>query len=299
MRIDADQLAFVNEGITDIIDIFNQNTTTLRSRILNVKTKGVQSIRIYTESGIGLIDPAPEASKALPEYEWQTPYNRDYPTIYYAGKTTYKQYMESADVYSRLKGTPKKMSDSFSWTMDNSAASIYTRATTTLITPDGLSLANAAHLREGGATWSNVVTGALSPAVVNSMLTNARTQPDYKGVPFYRGGKFKVITAPILANAWRQYVYSKLIADSNNNNQNYYAEDIVDVIGDPLFNTSTIASALIPADIANSPLRMCVRQGLMLNAGCSNEDQYCYVSGSVGYVVVPADPHGFVWNTGS
>lgn len=87
------------------------------------------------------------------------------------------------DQFRTMANKPKTLARAVRMKVENDAASVLKNADSSSFTgPDGLSLSNAAHLREdNGATQSNRATGALTEANLETALINIAGLLDGKG----------------------------------------------------------------------------------------------------------------------
>ncbi len=106
-------------------------------------------------------------------------------------------------------------------TQDYNAFRIFRNGFTTELTADGVAFFSASHVLIGGGTQSNLVSGALSPATLNTAIVSLVEQKDQSGV--IRGSSPSLLLVPpALWKHAREITDSALIADSGNNNVNVY-----------------------------------------------------------------------------
>lgn len=110
-------------------------------------------------------------------------------------------------------------------TQDITAFSVFRNAfsgdTTPVLTADGLSVCNAAHILIGGGTISNTATGVLNSTNLNTGIVALREQKGQAGV--IRGGVPAILLVPsALFKLATELTDSALIADTANNAINVY-----------------------------------------------------------------------------
>lgn len=104
---------------------------------------------------------------------------------------------------------------------DQNAFAFFNASFTTSLTADGVSFINSAHPLIGGGTQSNVVSGALTPATLNTAIVSLQQQKDQAGVVMGNQPSI-LLVPPALWKHAKEITDSALIADSGNNNINVY-----------------------------------------------------------------------------
>jgi phage major head subunit gpT-like protein len=189
-------------------------------------------------------------------------------------------------------------------TQDVNAFSIFRGAFTTTLTADGAALI-ASHTLLNGQTYSNVVTGALSPSTLNDAIVKLRQQPDQAGVVLGNAPAYLVVPSKLFKHAI-EITQSALIADVANNNVNVYrsiygltvySSPYLDYIAGFTSDGSDTAWYLLAK---NHSITRMVRQGLqtfLRDWGFSNNRTYNYQANFRETVYVP-DYIGVVGATG-
>lgn len=99
--------------------------------------------------------------------------------------------------------------------------SAFSTATTPVLTADGVSFINSAHVLIGGGTTSNIVSGALSTTTLNNAIVSLREQKDQSGVIL--GGVPSILLVPAqLFKLATEITESALISDTATNALNVY-----------------------------------------------------------------------------
>ena len=106
-------------------------------------------------------------------------------------------------------------------TQDANAFGWYRGAFTTSLTADGAAWISASHTLLNGQTYSNLVTGALSPTTLYTAVVTLRQQPNQAGVLLGNAPAYLVVPSALWKHAI-EITQSALIADSANNNINVY-----------------------------------------------------------------------------
>lgn len=148
-------------------------------------------------------------------------------------------------------------------TQDQNAFRVFRNAFTTELTPDGVSIVNAAHPLIQGGTTSNIITGALDDNTLNDALVALRQQVDQSGVVLGGQGSILVVPSKLAKKAW-QLTDSVLTPESANNAVNIYRSLMgITVMSSPYLDAiaggSDTAWFLLTAD--HSICRL-VRQGM-------------------------------------
>lgn len=186
-------------------------------------------------------------------------------------------------------------------TQDSNAFATYRGAFTTTLTADGQAWISATHLLLNGATYSNLVTGALSPTTLNTAIIALRQQPDQAGVILGNVPAYLVVPSALFKHA-TEITDSALIADSGNNNVNVYRS----AYGITIYTSPYLDAVAGGSDTAwfllarNHCVTRIIRQGLqtfLRDWGYSNNRTYFYQA-NFREVVYVADYIGSVGSTG-
>ena len=106
-------------------------------------------------------------------------------------------------------------------TQDDVAFGLFRGAFTTTLTPDAVALCSASHVTLNGDTVSNLITGALSDATLNTAMVALREQKNQRGVVLGSEGRYLVVALKGFKNAC-QITQSVLVSDNANNAVNIY-----------------------------------------------------------------------------
>ena len=116
--------------------------------------------------------------------------------------------------------TIRDMAENARISQDDNAFKLFRNAFTTTLTADGAALI-ASHTLLNGATYSNLITGALSPTTLNNAIVNLAEQKNQAGV--IKGQMPAVLLVPpALIKKALEYTDSALAADTANNNINVW-----------------------------------------------------------------------------
>lgn len=183
---------------------------------------------------------------------------------------------------------------------DANAFKVFRGAFTTTLTADGAALI-ATHTLLNGQTYSNLVTGALSPTTLNDAVVKLRQQVDQAGVVLGNVPAYLVVPSPLFKKAI-EITDSALIADSGNNNINVYRS----AYGITVYTSPYLDAVSGGSDSAwfllskNHSITRIIRQGLqtyLRDWGMSNNRTYLYQANFREEVYVP-DYIGVVGATG-
>lgn len=245
----------------------------------------------------------------IPIYDFATPYTQTYSIQFRAlGFEVTRVLMNKTDHFDIVRQRAKLQVDSVIDSMEYDAADFINLATNAAVpTPDGLSLANAAHLLSAG-TQSNIVSG--NPALSVTSLGDAQNLfggfRSHEGQPmagdFVGGGKLLVVPSALITIA-RRLVESEKYPTTNNNEKNVVGSD-VEVLHNPYMDAdqggSDTAWALISRK--RNPLKLYTLLPLESRtdedegkAGGGAMQYYC----EAGWARVPEDWRGFVYSAGA
>ncbi len=186
-------------------------------------------------------------------------------------------------------------------TQDQYAFGLFRNAFTTTLTADGVSFINAAHPLIGGGTTSNVVSGALSNATLNTAIVTLRQQVNQAGV-ILGGVPTILLVPPALFQLAIQITQSALISDSGNNAINVWRS----AYGITVYQTPYLGAVAGGSDTAwflmtpQHSVSRVVRQGVetaLRPWQYSNNRTYLYQANFRENVFVP-DYAGAVGSTG-
>lgn len=106
-------------------------------------------------------------------------------------------------------------------TQDQNSFGVFRGAFTTTLTADGAALVSATHTLINGSTYSNLITGGLTPTTLNNAIVALRQQVDQTGVILGNVPSILLVPSPLFKHA-SEITESALIADSANNNLNVF-----------------------------------------------------------------------------
>ena len=186
-------------------------------------------------------------------------------------------------------------------TQDREAFGIFRGAFTTTLTADGAAWISASPTLLNGQTYSNLVTGALSPTTLNNAIIALRQQPDQAGIGLGNAPAYLVVPSPLFKHA-TEITESALIADVADNNLNVFRSAYGITIStnidmDAAYGGSDTAWFLLGR---NHCITRIVRQGMqtfLRDWGYSTNRTYLYQA-NFREVVYTADYIGAVASTG-
>ena len=165
-------------------------------------------------------------------------------------------------------------------TQDSNAFKVFRLAFTTALTADGAAIISASHTLLNGTTYSNLVTGALSPVTLNNAIVALRQQPDQAGVVLGNVPACLVVPSPLFKHA-TEITDSALLADGANNNLNVFRSAYgITIYTSPYLDATTGGSDTAWYLLAkNHSITRIIRQGLqtfLRDWGYSNNRTYFY-----------------------
>lgn len=183
---------------------------------------------------------------------------------------------------------------------DANAFKIFRGAFTTTLTADGDAWIGTHTLISGG-TYSNLVTGALSPTTLNNAIVALRQQVDQAGVVLGNVPAYLVVPSPLFKHAI-EITDSALIADNANNNINVFRSAYgITVYTSPYMDAVSGGSDTAWFLLAkNHCVTRLIRQGLqtfLRDWGYSDNRTYFYQANFREEVYVP-DYIGAIGSTG-
>lgn len=302
MRIQSEAPLLHRPGVDLLVSMFANSPDRVFPRYVRQIDNDNREFRVHTE---GDFETAEIVNEATPiEYQtFETPYIRDYDFFKRGvGFSISKEAMQTAKM-GYLADRASKMGDAIRKAKEADMANFMNLATSTAtpnapVTPDGVALASASHLRQSG-TYSNVLTGN-SPLSVTSLATAIQeliSQVSHTNDPMMFMGPYKLLVPPALADLANRLVKTQKYPTTNDNDINWAGSFVDEVIVNPYF-TSTTAWALVITGPRN-PLMMVNR--VVLD---TDEDKDIDVYG-IKYTAVaiwakvPKDPRGFIYSAGA
>lgn len=176
-------------------------------------------------------------------------------------------------------------------TQDQNAFGVFRNGFTTTLTADGAAWISASHTLLNGQTYSNIITGALSPTTLNTAIVALRQQVDQSGVILGNVPSMLVVPSALFKHA-TEITDSALIADSGNNNINVFRS----AYGITIYTSPYLDAVAGGSDTAwfllakNHCVTRIIRQGVetfLRNWGYSDNRTYFYQANFREVVYVP------------
>jgi hypothetical protein len=290
-------------GIDEVVLLANENRPvkyySMLTQEVNVKTP---AFRAGTSTGFSAADMVNEGD-ALNDQVIQTPFTRDYP-IYVTGLAfSLTNLAMNADFYNIYRNYREMQSDAIYERLEILASTMINGAAGAAVTPDGLSLANAAHPLITG-TGSNIVSGnpplgysALASAtqLMIEMLTHTKMPVNYTG-------ELALWCAPANRDFANRLIYGPGIAGTPNRDINFQGQQITKVISSPYFGPgfggSNTAWGLVAMGKKN-PLRYVNRQSTVFAEGPDTRRMGNVYVASNSPAFVPVDWRYFCYSAGA
>lgn len=300
MRIQNTAPLFARPGLDIVVKMYSDKKIRFYDKFTSDKSTNHIFYRVATK---GDFLPASEVLEGEPiDFQtFQTPYYMDlYPRKRAIGFSA-SQETASSDLYSIYAERGPLMVDAIERSMEYSAADFINLGTTSVLTPDGLSFFNAAHLMQTG-TFTNILPGNLVLSVNSLALAKTAlfTQPSHTGQPMAFAGRMKLLVHPAnmdLAYRLTHPVDGRRPQSGADSDPNWGGMD-VEVVQNPYFS-STTAWALVMADDRWNPMKMIERQGLRTNQQLDiNHDGTLYTATKI-WVPGAFDPRGAVYSAGA
>lgn len=302
MRIQSDAPLLHRPGIDLLVQMYHDAPNRVYPKMVRQLDSDNREYRVHTEGDFEAAEVVGEGA-GIEYVNFETPYVRDY-SFYKRGVgfSISKEAMQTAKM-GYLQDRATKMGDAIRKAKEADVANFMNLATSTAginapVTPDGLALASAAHLREG-TTYSNVLTGnsPLSVTALAQAVQELISQPSHTGDPMMFMGPYKLMVPPALADLANRLVKTQKQPQGNDNDINWAGSFVDEVIVNPYF-TSTTAWSLVVSGPKN-PLTMVNR--VMLDTDEDKDiDTYGIKYTAVAiWAKVPKDPRGFLYSAGA
>lgn len=197
--------------------------------------------------------------------------------------------------------TVRDMAENARLSQDDNSFALYRNAFTTTLTADGIALISASHVLLNGATFSNLITGALSSTTINTAIISLAQQKNQAGV--IKGQQPAVLLVPpALIQTALQQTQSALIADNANNAINVWRSTYgFVVLSNPYLGAAAGGSDTAWFMIArNHGVKRIIRQGVetaLRPWSISNNRTYLYQA-NFRETVSAVDYIGIVGSTG-
>ena len=185
-------------------------------------------------------------------------------------------------------------------TLDDNAFALFRNAFTTSLTADGSALIST-HTLLNGSTFSNLVTGALSPTTLKTAIQQLRESKDQAGIILGCVPSVLLVPEAMFPHAL-EITNSALIADVANNNVNVFRS----TYGIEVWSSPYLGAAAGGSDTAwfllakNHSVTRLIRQGIVTSLrdwSLSNNRTYFYQANMRETVYCP-DYIGIVASTG-
>jgi hypothetical protein len=302
MRIQSEAPLLHRPGVDLLVSMYANSPDRIFPRYVRQIDNDNNFLRVHTE---GDFEAAEIVSEGVPiDYQnFDTPYVRDYQ--FYKRGVGFSISKEALQTFKMgyLQDRATKMGDAIRKAKEADIANFMNLATSAVginapVTPDGLALASASHLRDAG-TFSNILTGN-SPLSVTSLAQAVQeliSQVSHTGDPMMFMGPYKLLVPPALADLANRLVKTQKLPTTNDNDINWAGSFVDEVIVNPYF-TSTTAWALVVSG-ARNPLTMVNRVTLDTDED-KDIDTYGvkYTAVSI-WTKVPKDPRGFIYSAGA
>jgi hypothetical protein len=305
MRLQSEAPLLHRPGVDVVVQMFASPANGLvYPRYVRQTDNQFNFVRVHTEGDFDAAEIVGEG--AVIDYQnFDTPYVRDYPFYKRGlGFSISKEAMKSAEAASKyLSDRAMKMGDAIRKAKEADIANYMNLATSTAapnaaVTPDALSVASAAHLRDGG-TFSNVLTGnsPLSVTALAQAVQELISQVSHTGDPMMFMGPYKLLVPPALADLANRLVKTQKLPTTGDNDINWAGSFVDEVIVNPYF-TSTTAWALVVSG-AKNPLTM-VNKVVLDTDEDKDIDTYGQKFTAVAiWTKIPKDPRGFIYSAGA
>lgn len=302
MRIQSEAPLLHRPGVDLVVEMYALSPDRIYPKYVREIDNDNNFYRVHTEGDFEAALIVNE-STGIQYQDFETPYVRDY-NFYKRGVgfSISKEAMQTAK-YGYLADRGEKMGDAIRKSKEADMANFMNLATSTStiyapITPDGLSLASASHLRAAGL-YSNIVTGnpALSVTSLAQAIQELIRQPSHTNDPLMFMGPYTLLVPPELADLANRLVKTQKYPTTNDNDINWSGSYVTEVVVNPYF-TSTTAWALVVQGRKN-PLLM-VNRVVLDTDDDKDIDVYGmkYTAVSI-WSKVPKDPRGFIYSAGA
>jgi len=295
-------ITLFNKGVSKAVDLWLKNQSPAAAKYTRDVNMDVQS---YLVAGVGnfpgLVPTNP--GTALFPMDVTNPFNRFYTAIKYTGINRIDNDMNFTNINQIIQKVAPMFARSGLVTKETVAASFFNLATSTgLLCPDGLPVASASHIIAGG-TQSNLLSAAtISNTSAELAVATARTLVDHAGNPFgYMGGFRLLTTMQGQGLASRLVQTTRGTIGSNNNDKNWIAGEITDVVATPYFSQVGGVNPwmLVPDDDMYNPLTILVKRALRVIQGINEETDSSFRTAVTSLGACPIDYRPVVYNPGA
>lgn len=302
MRLQSEAPLLHRPGVDLLVEMYANSPQRVYPRYVRQLDNDNNFYRVHTEGDFEAAEIIGEGA-SIEYVNFETPYVRDY-NFYKRGVgfSISKESLQTAKM-GYLQDRAMKMGDAIRKAKEADIANFLNLATSTAginapVTPDGVALASASHLRESG-TYSNVLTGnsPLSVTALAQAIQELISQVSHTNDPMMFMGPYKLLVPPALADLANRLVKTQKQPQGNDNDINWAGSFVDEVIVNPYF-TSTTAWALVITGSRN-PLTMVNRVNLDTDED-KDIDTYGlkYTAVSI-WAKVPKDPRGFIYSAGA
>jgi hypothetical protein len=255
--------ALHREGLQAIYEQFDDGQVKYYPDIAPVEINDKQAFfRFIQEGDFGLatvVDPV----NPIPSDEFFHGYQTDVRAVKRGKGFEIDTVAEMSDMYNRFATIIPKIKWSFAQTMEQVVADRINNATSTsteYVNPDGLALASAAHLYDGG-TLSNIITDAFGPLAVEKMIQNHKLTKSHRGLPSPHMGPFRILIYPGQEMYAERVVFSAGQQGTGNNDENRLGKRIQAISGNPYF-TNTVAWGMVDVNKDRQPFAILKKRGI-------------------------------------
>jgi hypothetical protein len=301
MRLENTSLAFTRPGLDTVVKLYAKTKRRFYTRFTTQTALGGPKgfYRVATE---GDFTPASQVTQgeAIDFQDLQTPYYMDLYPVKRAIGFSAAQELTSSDLYGLMASRGPKMVEAIERSMEYDAANFLNLGSSSVLTPDGLSFFNSAHLLQTG-TASNILSG--NPVLSITALAAAKSalfqQVSHTSQPMAYTGNMLLLVHPDnydLAYRLCNTEGGRQPQSGADSDKNWGGMDVIP-FQNPYFTSST-AWALV-MEGAENPMKVVVRQGLRTNEQPDiNHDGTLYTATKI-WVKGAFDWRGIVYSAGA
>lgn len=298
MRVQSQAVLHHRPGIDSLVKLYKTSATTFYNQFTRTRSTTNVYDRIATEGTFGSLNPQSEGNP-LDFIDFRTPFYMDVTPIKYGGRFEMASETSESDKTGIISRKVPKLLRAADKAVESRCAGFMNLATSTAFaTPDGVALASASHLYEGG-TFSNIVTGnpALSLVSLELALQELIVQPDDSGDPMQFMGPYTLLVPAALAGLANRLVNAQKVPSSNNNDPNWAGSLINKVVVNPYFTSSTAWSLV--AQGADNPLILLKRRDPKVKMYPVEESDAEGCAVTTIFAAYAEDPRGFIYSAGA
>ncbi|RYG34003.1 hypothetical protein EON81_16735 [bacterium] len=293
------QLQYAHKGFDIVIPQYKSRRNRAYKSMVRVMTMNEAYMWVGSDADLPTA-PIVNPNQPLDDVDFSVPFERKYGWKKRGHKFSYDRAMKRSDVFGLIAKIGPKLIESIERAKEIDVAGFMNYATGSnadLVTPDGLSIANAAHPLANGF-YSNII--ATNPALSADAVANAANamllQPSYGGNPEGPEGPFDLWVHPNLRARAVEIMKTVGQWGTANNNFNFAGSLIADVKFNRYFQ-STMAWALVARDEEN-PFVFLDRDPLRSNSWYDGDFDQNRSSVTEGWGLMPKDWRGFAYSAG-